>query len=243
LRPAYLQLPTGDRAENLGKAIACYQEALAVEYLPSQSRARYLRNLGDAYSEQQNHVTAIEAYRQAVDATPDDPWLFNAIGNAHSRQKQHEQAVEAYTAALDHAANDEDRALLLRNRAGDLIHLDRLDEAEQDCEQASAPAPDHHYTFARWGQLAFARGDYTTAVERYTAALDRQEEGDFHFDRGLAHLTLGRPDQAVADYDAALPLANAITTAEALEELEEFATEHPDTPGLDAVRALFSSAS
>jgi len=40
-----------------------------------------------------------------------------------------------------------------------------------------------------------------------------------------------------------MPLADSITMAEALEELNEFAAAHPDTPGLDAVRALFPSSS
>jgi len=130
-----------------------------------------------------------------------------------------------------------------RNRAEALIRLDHLDEAERDCEQARALAPDHPYTYARLGQLAFARDDYTAAVEHYTAALDRQPQADFYFGRGLAHLALGHPDQALADYQAAIPLADSITIADALKELNEFATAHPDTPGLDAVCALFPSPS
>jgi tetratricopeptide (TPR) repeat protein len=234
-------LPTGDRAENLQQAIECYTEALAVEYLSPRSQARYLRNLGDAHYELEDYESAIAAYQRAIDLTPDDIWLFNALGNVYSRQRAHEQAVKAYTEALALDTTDEDRAVLLRNRASDLIHLDCLEEAEQDCEQARALAPDHPYTYARLGQLAFAQEQYATAVERYTAALERQEAGGFHFDRALAHLALVQEDLALADYRAGLSLADAATTAEALEELEKFAADHPDTPGLDAARALFSS--
>ena len=240
---AYAGLPTGDRAANLEQAIACYREALTIEYLPPWSRARYLRNLGDAYSEMEDYASAIATYQQAIDTTPDDPWLFNALGSVYSRQEQHEQAVEAYTAALALATADADRALLHRNRASDLVHLGRLEEAEQDCEQARTLAPDHPYTHARLGQLAFARDDYPAAVEHYTAAIERQGEPDFYFDRGLAHLALGRPGPARADYRTALSLADSITIAEARKELEEFAAGHPDTPGLDAVRALLPSSS
>jgi lysine 2,3-aminomutase len=49
--------------------------------------------------------------------------------------------------------------------------------------------------------------------------------------------------QALADHQAAISLADSITIAEALKDLNEFAADHPDTPGLDAVRALFSSSS
>jgi len=131
--------------------------------------------------------------------------------------------------------------LLHHNRASDLIYLDRLDEAERDIEQARVLAPDHPYTHTRLGQLAFAREDYPAAVEHYTVAIDRQPEAGFYFDRGLAHLALGHQDQALADYQAAIPLADSITIAEALKELNEFAADHPDTLGLDAIRALLSS--
>jgi tetratricopeptide (TPR) repeat protein len=69
------------------------------------------------------------------------------------------------------------------------------------------------------------------------------EQAQCFFTRGLIHLALGHPDQALADYQAAIPLADSMTMADALEELNEFATAHPDTPGLDAVRALFLSSS
>jgi len=239
---AYQSLPTGERAANLRQAIACYREALAIEHLPSWERTRYLRNLGDAYGELEDYSSAITAYQQALDLSPDDPWLFNALGNAYSDQEQHEPALEAYTTALTLVTADEDKALLYRNRANTLIQLSRLDEAAQDCEQARTLAPDHPYTHDRLGNLAFARGDYSAAVEYYTAALDRQSEAGFTFDRGLAHLALGHLDQALADYQAAMPLATAITTAEALKELDKFAVEHPDTPGLDAVRVLLEKS-
>jgi tetratricopeptide (TPR) repeat protein len=241
LGTAYSDLPTGDRAENLERAIGCYREALAIEYLPPWSHVRYLRNLGDACGKLEDYASAIAAYRQAIDLSPDDPWLFNAVGNAYSRQRQHEQAVEAYTAALELATTDADRALLYRNRASDLIHLHHLDEAEGDCKQARVLAPDHPYTHARLGQLAFVHGDYPAALEHYSDAIDRQPEADFYFDRGLAYLALGHIDQALTDYQAAIPLADPITIAKALEELDEFAVDHPDTPGLDAVRALLTS--
>ncbi len=237
---AYADLPSGDRAANLQQAIACFQSALAVEHLSAESRTRYSRNLGDALVEQEDYPAAVAAYRQAIDLAPDNYWLFNALGNAYSRQGQHELAVEAYTEALGLATAAEDKALLHRNRADSLIRLGRLEEAEQDCAQARALAPDHPYTHARLGQLAFARAGYAAAVEHYTAAIERQAEAGFYFDRGRAYLALGRPDRALADYQAGLATADPLAIARARQELEEFATEHPDIPGLEAVRALLA---
>jgi len=209
-------LPTGDRAANLEQAIACYREALRFR-TPEAAPLDYAmiqNNLGTAYA----------------DLPTGD------------RAANLEQAIECYSAALQaEYLSSHDQAMYHRNRADALIRLNRLDEAEQDIEQARALAPDHPYTHARLGQLAFAREDYPAAVEHYTAAIDRQPEAGFYFDRGLAHLALGHQDQALADYQAAIPLADSITIAEALKELNEFAADHPDTPGLDAIRALLET--
>jgi len=235
---AYLRLPTGDRAENLDRAIECYRQALATEYLSLGARSRYLRNLGDAHSELEDYPSAIATYQQAIDLNPDDPWLFNALGNVHSNQEEHEEAVEACTTALALVKGDENQALLYRNRASSLIGLERLDEAERDCNQVHNLDPDHPYTFARLGQLAFARDDYAIALEHYTAAIDRQSEASFHFDRGLTHLALHQLDLALTDYRTALTHTDFITLAEARRELDEFAAEHPHTPGLTEIRTL-----
>ena len=215
---AYAALPTvatGDRAANLQQAIACYREALRF-LTPEAAPLAYAatqNNLGNAY-------------------------LFLPTGD---RAANLAAAIACYTAALqvEHLL-PEDKALLHRNRADSLIRLGRLEEAEQDCAQARALAPDHPYTHARLGQLAFARAGYAAAVEHYTAALERQPEAAFYFDRGRAYLALGQPDQALADYQAGLATADALAIAGARQELEEFATEHPDIPGLDAVRALLA---
>jgi len=71
--------------------------------------------------------------------------------------------------------------------------------------------------------------------------LSSWNQATYLFTRGLIHLALVHQDQALADHQAAIPLADSITIAEALKDLNEFAADHPDTPGLDALRALFPS--
>jgi tetratricopeptide (TPR) repeat protein len=68
-------------------------------------------------------------------------------------------------------------------------------------------------------------------------------QGNFLFTRGLIHLALGHQAQAVKDHRVALDLADSITIADAQQDLNRLAADHPDTPGLDAVRAVFPSSS
>jgi tetratricopeptide (TPR) repeat protein len=63
---AYADLPTGDRGENLGRAIGCYKRALAIDHLPPWKRARYLRNLADAYRDLGEAGQAIATREQVL---------------------------------------------------------------------------------------------------------------------------------------------------------------------------------
>ena len=63
------------------------------------------------------------------------------------------------------------------------------------------------------------------------------------FTRGLIHLALGHQSQAIEDHRVALSLADSITIADARQDLNRLAADYPDTPGLDAIRALFPSSS
>ena len=190
---AYAQLPTADRGANLGRAIACYQQALTVYTLEAAplDYAMTQNNLGNAY---RNLPTGDRAanLREAIEC--------------------YQKALTVYTPE----AAPRNYAMVLNNMGLVYLHLPtggrvtNLKEALQYAEAA--------LQFEGWSPW---------------------ERAECLSNRGLIHLALGHLDQALADYQAAIPLATAITIAEALQELDKFAAGHPATPGLDTVRALF----
>jgi len=233
-------LPTGERGANLGRAIECYEQALRfrtaeaapLEYATTQN------NLGLAYADLPtgdrgaNLARAFECYEQALtvctaEATPLDyaGTQYN-LGAAYADLPTgdrganlgraiacYEQALTVYTAEADplqYAMTQNNLGLAYAN----LPMGDRAANLDKALECAEAAL--HAESLAPW------------------------ERARFLFTRGLIHLALGRLDQALTDYQAAIPLATAITIAEALKELDRFAAVHPDTPGLDTVRALLS---
>jgi tetratricopeptide (TPR) repeat protein len=120
LGEAYRQLPTGDRAGNLGKAIECYGEALRV-YTPEAAPLDYAttqNNLGNAYRElptgdrAENLQKAVACYGEALcfwtpEATPFDyARTQNNLGLAYAnlptgdRAENLQQAVACYGEAL-----------------------------------------------------------------------------------------------------------------------------------------------
>jgi len=211
-------LPTGDRAANLEQAIECYREALRV-YTPEAAPLDYAmtqNNLGIAY---RNLPTG-------------------------DRAANLEQAIECYREALRiEYLPSWSQTRYLRSLGDAYGELEDYASAIAAYRQAIELNPDDPWLFNALGNAYSRQDQHEQAVEAYTAALDRQPEAGFHFDRGLAHLALGQQDQTLADYQAAIPLADSVTIAEALKKLNEFATDHPDTPGLDALRALLPSPS
>ncbi|MGA9350900.1 MAG: tetratricopeptide repeat protein, partial [Anaerolineae bacterium] len=227
----------------LQKAIECYQEALRV-YTPEAAPLGYAmtqNNLGTAYADlptgdrAANLEQAIACYQEALRFwTPEAAPLYyagtqNNLGTAYQslptgdRAANLEKAIQCYQEALRFYTPEAvplDYAMTQNNLGLAYLHLPTGDRATN---------------------LKQSLHCVETALQ--IKGLSPWEQAEYLFTRGLAHLALGQQDQALADYQAAMPLADSITLAEALKELNEFVAAHPDTPGLDALRTLFPSPS
>lgn len=85
----------------------------------------------------------------------------------------------------------------------------RLDEAARLTAQVIELQPNYAGGFASRASLAVERGDYAAALGDYTTALELAavgEEGAMRLNRGCVLMTVGRPEEAVADFDRALQL-------------------------------------
>jgi tetratricopeptide (TPR) repeat protein len=240
---AYWSLPTGDRAENLKKAIACYREALRFR-TPEATPLQYAmtqNNLGNAYlrlptgDRAANLEKAIECHQEALrfrtpEATPlQYAMTQNNLGVAYlrlptgDRAANLQQAIACFTEALRFRTSEAaplDYAMTQNNLGLVYLHLptgNRTTNLEQALQSAE------------------------TALQ--IKGLSPWEQAEYLFTRGLIHLALGHQARALADYQTAVSMADSVTLAAALEELNKFAAEHPDTPGLDAVRALLTAPS
>ena len=237
---AYAQLPTADRGANLGRAIECYEQALTVytaEAAPFQY-ATTQNNLGNAYADLPagdrgaNLGRAIECYEQALrfrtaEAAPlGYAGTQNNLGVAYAALPTGDRGAN-----LGRAIECYEQALTVYTAEADPFHYAGM---QNNLGLAYANLPTGH-----------REANLEKALECAEAALHAKglapwERAEYLFTRGLVHLALGHLDRALADYQAAIPLATAITMAEALKELDRFAAGHPATPGLDTVRALLS---
>jgi tetratricopeptide (TPR) repeat protein len=230
----------GRAGEFQERAIAAYQQAISEWRMANGEWAALQVWLGLAYADRlrgergENLERAIECYQAALEvrtraAFPQD-WAMtqNNLGNAYrnrirgERGENLERAIAAYSAALEAAADDEDKAPFLRNRADTYIKLHRLEEAEADCRAARDLAPDHPYTHGRWGQLHLARRQYAAAAAAFqqVLALARGPEVGFRFSLALALWGQGEDAAGEAAFRQALEQADADDRRDALEELD-----------------------
>ncbi|HLE52940.1 MAG TPA: tetratricopeptide repeat protein, partial [Anaerolineales bacterium] len=207
-----------------------------------------LNNLGDRYAELGEPLRAIEFYEQVLAIAREigdrrlEIYSLNSIGNALSNLKDHSQAENYYSQVL---VLDPDNAMIHRNRADSLIRLGRLDEAETDCQASDRLAPNHPYTHARWGQLHFARGQYSLSVDCYqrAASLKPDDPTEFNFSSALPLLCLGRIDDAMQSIRARLAAhPHPSDIDEMIPEFEKLNQRYPDLSGLPEALELLRSA-
>lgn len=97
-------------------------------------------------------------------------------GNSHMANRDYEAALKNYTAAVKMSPDGPNSHVYYSNRAAALCYLERYEEAEADSEHSLMLVPTYGKAHARLGLSRFFMGDYTGAIDAYTAALEFDPE-------------------------------------------------------------------
>jgi len=209
-------LPTGDRAANLARAIACYEAALRF-YTPEAAPLDYAmtqNNLGEAYrnlptgDRAANLARAIACYEAALRIPNLSPWeevkYWSNLADVCREQGQVDAAIEAYqhAIALDPERADDHTML------GSLYELQgRLDDALREHQQAVTLEPG----------MGMRHGSLASVLRK----LGRDEEAAAHLARARELIP---PDD---HYNLACLEAIAGNTDAALDHLEKALAQNP----------------
>lgn len=82
-----------------------------------------------------------------------------------------EKAADVAAEACKSATSSKQRAIAHTQRAAALTDLDKLSEAEAECNEALGEEPDSYYTFNVLGKIHVKNGDYCVADEYFNKAL------------------------------------------------------------------------
>ncbi len=121
------------------KAVAEFQEAQKIAGEKDPNQAVFWARLGEAYDLAGRNDEAINAYKQAVAAKPDNPGYYNNLGNVLGRTGKIDEAQAAYQKSAE--LDPPNAALAWRNFGISLYQAGRMQDAIEPLKKATTLDP------------------------------------------------------------------------------------------------------
>ncbi|MEM9271950.1 MAG: tetratricopeptide repeat protein [Cyanobacteria bacterium P01_F01_bin.143] len=154
-------------ANQVSQAIAAYQKAIQTE--PNNFLIYFY--LASYLEEQEDLVSAITVYQQAIEISPQKPaWLYGNLGNAWQKQGRFNKAIAAYQKAI---ATEASAPTWIYYNLGDIFqHQEKLDQAIAIYQRAIAvdPSPPT-WGYANLGMAWQKQGRFNEAIAAYQKAI------------------------------------------------------------------------
>lgn len=162
---------------------------------------------GEALDAMQNHAGAIEQFRAAVKANPQEPDVHFGLAYLLWTQNQFEEAAEQFQAELVNAPSNAEAMTFL---ADCKIHLGKPEAALALLEEAVRLNPGLERSHLDLGILYMQSGKREEAVAEFRAAekLDPSDP-DVHWRLARLYQAMGRKEEAKAEFDKTSSLHKA----------------------------------
>jgi tetratricopeptide (TPR) repeat protein len=162
---------------------------------------------GEASDELHDHGDAIEQFRAAVKANPNEPEVHFGLGYLLWTQKHLDEAATEFQAEL---ANDPKHAQSMLYLGDTYLQLNQPEKARPFLEQAEQADPSQWRVHLDLGILAADAGQSDEALRQLTLA-DKQQpaEVSVHMRLGRLYKATGKNAEAKAEFDKAATLTNA----------------------------------
>lgn len=204
--------------------------------------APWFNAMGELAMDEGNLNLALRFFQQACHKSEaSEPWLNQ--GHALYAQGDFTSAEKIYSTVL---ARHPDDVHALVNRANCLIHLQKLDDAWELCEQGLKRSLARPALRNAQGQIAFLRGEYEQALSLFQQAYEEAPDYvDALFNQANVEVRLGQREKAMAHFDLctrkdenfesafynrALLLFESGRAGEALQALQKALTLKPESP-------------
>jgi tetratricopeptide (TPR) repeat protein len=152
-------------------------------------------NRGNAHDKKGDTQLAIDDFSKAIELDPKFAIAYYNRGNSYGKQGNLQYAIDDYSKVIE---LNRQHLIAYVNRADSFILLKRLEEAEADCQAASALNSNHPSTLFCWGKLAYAKGEFQESVNYIKRANSQHSDPtEFNFFLGLSLLRLHLPEEAM----------------------------------------------
>jgi tetratricopeptide (TPR) repeat protein len=166
---------------------------------------------GEALDELKDHGAAIQQFRAAVKANPNEPEVHFGLGYLLWTQRQYDEAVSELQAEL---ANDPDQAQALVYLGDAQIQLNHPELAPPLLEKAIRIDPGLELAHLDLGILYADAGRKNDALrEMKEAARVAPDDVNVHWRLGRLYRSMGKMDEAKAELDKAGSITKAVDSA------------------------------
>lgn len=188
-----------------------YKEAISdfqndLKYIHPKLRFVLYTAMGESYAMLGNNEEAEKSYRASVKESPKNPLSWEMAAHFYSeRMKKYDKAKEYYDKAIALSPGTE---RLYRSAGLNALDADHSEEAAAYFTKAIQVKPSSHIDYFLRGSAYAKMGNYKTAVDDLTKAMELEKEPDglSYALRGICYQELGLYDKALSDYHAASAL-------------------------------------
>ncbi len=167
--------------ENFDRARIFFQRAVNEE--PDNPRHHFF--LGNVFARLNRKEQAELAYRKALDLEPGYTTARRRLAFLYFDNRQWSEAAEQFQRLLRESPREYEYRF---HHAVSLFEMEELDLARDEFFRARELRRDAAETHYYLGRISLLREEYTTAVNRFTRALDYDgSQGRYYFYRGLAY--------------------------------------------------------
>ena len=179
-----------------------------IDALTARAAQPRLRTLyGEDVNLDKTHYLATDADIVALQSTiPDTAAAYFQRGLLLFDRQRYQLAIADFTEAHRLNAND---VWPVANRAMAHFRLDEIADAQRDLATAAQLEPANPVAARVRGMIAASKGEWTAAVDAFTASLQLEPNNTFSLmHRAAAYAASGKSDAALADTDALLRLGS-----------------------------------
>ncbi len=185
--------------------------------------------IGDAQTELGQYPEAVATFQQMVDLRP-DLGSYARVSYARELHGESAGAIEAMQRAVAAGSPGAEGTAWTRVQLATLyFNSGQLDAAATEYSHALFEVPGYLHAQAGLGRVAAARGDYATAIARYTEATAAIPVTQYVIELGDVYAAAGQPDRAAEQY-ALVRVEERLLAANGVNndlEFALFAADHP----------------
>ncbi|HBE72376.1 MAG TPA: hypothetical protein DDW52_29935 [Planctomycetaceae bacterium] len=190
-------------AGRLEEALQDYTRALRID--PKNADAMTSR--GWVFYSKGDNQTALVEFSDAIEADRMSLHAYHGRATIRSEEGDYVGAIDDLTYALTNSTDSSDSSEFYNERGVAYWRMEKLDQAQADCERAVKADPTNAWAHYNRGNVLAAEDQHQAAVPAFLKAIELDAtEAEFYWSMGKSAYAIGKPESAMKLFDTAIAL-------------------------------------